>query len=199
MVDYSKGKIYKIVCNKTGKIYIGSTTTTLSRRLTQHKLSYRRYLNKKYSFNTSFEIIENENFDIVLIEYVNCSDKNELHQRERYYIENTNCVNKLVPLRTNKEYKNDHVEMYKEYRKKYCEKNNEKIIDYLKNYRVKNKDILNKKKKQYYQNNPEKYKEYRQTNICNCPCGITIQKASKTRHFKTLRHTAYIQSLNNTN
>ena len=33
MIDYTKSKIYKIVCNTTGLIYIGSTVNKLSRRL----------------------------------------------------------------------------------------------------------------------------------------------------------------------
>mmetsp|Transcript_32665 Transcript_32665/g.38319 ORF Transcript_32665/g.38319 Transcript_32665/m.38319 type:complete len:103 (+) Transcript_32665:95-403(+) len=36
MVNYKNGKIYKIVCNETNEIYIGSTTQTLTDRLCQH-------------------------------------------------------------------------------------------------------------------------------------------------------------------
>ena len=42
MIDYSKGKIYKIVCNNTGLIYIGSTCEpTLARRLAKHVGNYK--------------------------------------------------------------------------------------------------------------------------------------------------------------
>ena len=41
MVKYENGKIYKIVCNKTGLIYyIGSTVKALYDRLSQHKYDY---------------------------------------------------------------------------------------------------------------------------------------------------------------
>ena len=45
--DYSQGKIYKIVCNKTGLVYIGSTCKTLETRLKGHMNDCKRYLNKK--------------------------------------------------------------------------------------------------------------------------------------------------------
>ena len=41
---YQKGKIYKILNNKTDKIYIGSTTSALSQRLAQHKVKHKKYL-----------------------------------------------------------------------------------------------------------------------------------------------------------
>lgn len=34
---YSRGKIYRLVCNKTGKVYYGSTIDTLIDRLAKHK------------------------------------------------------------------------------------------------------------------------------------------------------------------
>ena len=40
MPDYSKGKIYKIVCNVTGLVYVGSTCEpTLARRLAKIALN----------------------------------------------------------------------------------------------------------------------------------------------------------------
>ena len=35
--DYSKGKIYKLVSNKTDDVYIGSCLMTLSTRLSKHR------------------------------------------------------------------------------------------------------------------------------------------------------------------
>jgi len=69
MVNYQLGKIYKIVDNTNGNIYIGSTCEpTLARRLSQHCGEYRFYLNKEIKKNiTSFQIIKNNNYDIILI------------------------------------------------------------------------------------------------------------------------------------
>ena len=42
MPDYSNSKIYSIECNKTGLVYIGSTTApTLARRLAEHRSNFK--------------------------------------------------------------------------------------------------------------------------------------------------------------
>ena len=138
MVDYSNGKIYRIVCNNTGKVYIGSTTQSLSKRLVAHRLDYKKYTNGKGNFITSFEIIKNNDYSIILIENVACNNREELLKKERYYIENTDCVNKLVPLRTAKEYRDNN----KEKLKQYSINNSEKIKKYLKDYCINNSDHI---------------------------------------------------------
>ena len=47
MVNYTNGKIYKIVCLTTNQIYIGSTTKPLSTRLANHRADYKLYKNGK--------------------------------------------------------------------------------------------------------------------------------------------------------
>lgn len=93
---YQRGKIYKIVCNKTNKCYIGSTCETrLCNRINKHRDSFKRYLKGTYSYVSSFEIFENDDYDIVLIEEYPCNSKDQLHSRERFWIENSeNCVNR---------------------------------------------------------------------------------------------------------
>ena len=99
MIDYQKSKIYKIVCNNTGKQYIGSTSRKfLSYRLQDHKRDFERGTKI-----TSKEIIAGGNYDIILIENYPCNSKDELHKRERHFIETLECVNKCVPTRTKKE------------------------------------------------------------------------------------------------
>ena len=48
MRDYSKGKIYKLVCEDL--IYIGSTIQRLSKRKAHHKELYNKYLEGNYQF-----------------------------------------------------------------------------------------------------------------------------------------------------
>lgn len=121
---YSNAKIYKIVCRKTGLVYLGSTTNPyLSRRLGQHHSDYKRHLEGKTNYRTSFKIIEGGDFFIELIEIVECNSRDELNKRERYWIENTECVNKQIPTRTRKEYYEANIEKIKaqmiEYNKSY--------------------------------------------------------------------------------
>ena len=101
---FKYAKIYKMECNQTGKVYIGSTRSRLlCLRKAQHKYQA-KHLPKKNV--TSAKVMEANDFKMEMIE--DCSYVNsmaELYQRERYYIENTpNCVNMTIPGRTKKEY-----------------------------------------------------------------------------------------------
>jgi hypothetical protein len=110
---YKNAKIYKIVDNTNGNIYVGSTCKKLCQRIALHRASYKNYLNGKYNFVTSFKIIENGDYDIILLEEVkDCENKEQLNARERFYIESLDCVNKTIPGRTKKEYYQTFKESY---------------------------------------------------------------------------------------
>jgi hypothetical protein len=80
--DYSQGKIYKIVCNKTGLIYIGSTCNTLDERLKQHEYDCKRYLDKKSNkFVSSIYVIISNDYKMELIENYSCNHKKELETK----------------------------------------------------------------------------------------------------------------------
>ena len=97
---YLLGKIYKITCKTTGLCYIGSTIEkTLEIRLSKHLYDYKRHKWGIYPYVTSFKILENNNYDICLIENYPCKSVIELRERERFYIEKLSCVNKRVPNR----------------------------------------------------------------------------------------------------
>jgi hypothetical protein len=188
MKDYSKGKIYKIVCNITALIYIGSTCEpTLARRLAKHVSDYNRWKNGEKHFITSFKIIEGGNYDIILIEDCPCTRQDELHKRERFYIESINCVNKFIPSRTKKEYRVDNSDLLCQRSKLYRELNHEKVLEYLRNYYQDNKETLIEKQKQYTEKNKEKLKQRRSENI-TCSCGSKYTKCHKARHEKTKTH-----------
>ena len=189
MPDYSNGKIYRIICNNTGNMYIGSTCCTLSRRLAQHKTEY-----NKGRKRASYDIIKEGNYQIVLIENVPCNNKEELLRKERYYIENMNCVNKKVPLRTKNEYYEDNKQYFLELNKKYQETNKNKITELNKQYRENNKDKISVLNKQYRENNKDKISEQRKKPF-QCPCGSVVRKSSKALHIKSKKHLAYLESL----
>ena len=164
MPDYANSKIYKIICNATNEMYIGSTTQALSKRLAEHVRDYKRYLNKKHNYVSSFLIIERGNYSIVLIEEVNCENKEQLHRTERVHIEQNICVNKNIPTRTMQEYRIANRDVILEKKKEYHVANREVILEKAKEYRVANKEALLEKAKEYYVANKEaisaKQKEY---------------------------------------
>jgi hypothetical protein len=69
---------------------------TLARRLAGHVKSDKQHLNEKYDYITSFDIIKNGDYDI-------CESKDQLHARERYYIESLDCLNQISNTRENKQ------------------------------------------------------------------------------------------------
>ena len=141
--DYANSRIYRIVCNDTGKQYYGSTTQSLAKRLSHHKTGCKRWQEGKCAYTTSFEIIAGGNYDIVLVE--ECSDiKNieQLRARERFHIESNECVNKFIPGRTLQEWYVDNKEKRKQYKVEYnaLPANKEKMKQYSAKYRAANKD-----------------------------------------------------------
>jgi hypothetical protein len=162
MPDYSRGKIYKIINDKTEEQYFGSTCEpTLARRLARHIKDYKRWELKKEGahFVTSFLIFNNNNYHIELVELFSCSSKDELTTREKYYIKNNECVNKYIPMRSKKEYYEDNKEEIAEKRKIYNEANKEIISEKKKIYRNEHKEEIAVKYKIYYEENKEQLAE----------------------------------------
>jgi hypothetical protein len=116
---YRNGKIYKLLDLTNGNIYIGSTIQRLSKRLYEHKSHYKSWLKGNKHYTSSYEIIKNGNYKILLLEAYPCNNKHELELKEYEYIVATNCVNKVMPTRTQKQYQ-------KQYKRKDLEKRNKK-------------------------------------------------------------------------
>ena len=115
MPDYQQGKIYRVVCDTTGLCYYGSTTQPLiSTRLATHTRNYKKYLNSKYHYVSAFDVLQNSNYKIFLVETHPCNTKMELEMRERFFIENNDCVNKHIPTRTQHENYENNKEVIKE-------------------------------------------------------------------------------------
>ena len=154
---YKRGKIYKIVCNETGEIYYGSTIKKyLSNRIAHHRVKN----------CCSRQIINRNNYYYELIEDYSCNNKKELETRERWYIENNECINKLIPIRTKEE--------IKEYHKEYYQQNKEQIKEKKKQYL-----------KDYYQENKEKLLEKRKEKITCDVCGAIVRIDGIREHQRT--------------
>jgi len=176
-----KGIIYKIYDNTNGNTYYGSTKQQVSRRINDHKGGYKRYLKGSYGYCKSFDIIKNCDYSYNVVEEVEYGERWELLKKEREYIENNDCINKMLPFKTEEELKeknNDrqkkhrNTETYKktsklytentfEERKKYREKNKEKIKDYQKKYREENKEKIKEYGKKYQNENKEFLSAYK--------------------------------------
>ena len=188
MKDYSKGKIYKIVSNSTADIYIGSTIQTLSQRLAKHRSDFKEWKKGNHNHVRSFSLIERGDYHIILLELFPCADIEQLIARERWYIENNVCLNKVIPGRTPKEYYQDNQERIKEQTKEYYQDNKEHLQEKRKEYRQKNKEKIKEQVNGYN-------KEYRKlTYQCLCD-GEKHNLMHKARHFRTQRHITNLKAI----
>ena len=139
---------------------------------------------------SSFDVLQNRNYDIVLIESYPCNSKDELHARERYQTNNIECVNKIkgqgmVNELGKKGYDKQYSEQYykqnkdklKEKFKAYYNDNKDKIIEKSKANHEKNKDIIHSK-------NNEKHM---------CICGNSYTTSGKTQHIRSAKHQQYLK------
>jgi hypothetical protein len=102
------------------------------------------------------------NWDVVVVEEYKAQNKNELHSRERYWIETLKpTLNKCVPTRTSQEYK--------------------------KQYNAEHKDEINLRQKQYRNEHKDEIALKASVKV-NCPCGGRYTVQQKSVHLKTKIH-----------
>ena len=166
MVNYQNGKIYKIESLIGNCRYIGSTCQKLSMRMAKHRQKYRQ----QKQYYTSYEVLKYSDAKILLILNHACNSKEELEAKEAEYIKQLDCVNKYIPQRTEKQYREDNKELIAEKQRKWRSENKEYTKEYNKKYQ-------------------KKYRKIKYT----CECGSTISKAHKTTHNKTKKHLKFIE------
>eukprot|EP00438_Fugacium_kawagutii_P003455 Skav217386 [mRNA] locus=scaffold532:105398:105889:+ [translate_table: standard] len=131
MNRYENGKIYKITDIGYNKCYIGSTCEKLSKRMERHREGYSRYNRGKAKTRLSvfdlFDEFGSENCKAELIEDYPCNSREELLRREGHYIKNVDCLNKVIPHRTEQERKDVALEYYYNNKEQILEKRLEKV------------------------------------------------------------------------
>ena len=149
MTDYRKGQIYKVADNGLNMCYFGSTVQPLCKRMAQHRIHFKKYLEDKYNYTSVFELFKEygiENCRIELIEKYPCDSKEELMAREGYFIKEEYCINERIAGRTDKERYED---------------NKDEVLAKCKIYREREdkKEKIKETKRQNYQNKKEYYLE----------------------------------------
>ena len=86
------------------------------------------------------------------------------------------CVNKVVPHRTQSEYYEDNKDTRAQYAKQYRAQNLEKVLERDLNYCQKTKDSI----------------KIKRSKIFKCECGSDVLIRSKTRHESSTKHRKYI-------
>jgi hypothetical protein len=183
--------IYKITSPHTDKMYIGSTRRDLHTRFLQHK--------RDGNHTRSREIICLGDAVIECLEEV---DITLVKERERFHIElqREKCVNYQIPLRTQKDWRDE---------------NKDYLYQYHHNLYVDNKTEINaRNKKNYYENrdrylerqrakwnevkesmNEKKRLQYQNIKVIECECGSKCKKKNYKTHLKSNKHQKYLENI----
>jgi len=166
-IDYSNTIIYKIehIEDET-LVYVGHTTN-FDKRKCQHKTKCNNIKEKNHNLKVYKMIRENggwDSFKMLEIEKYPCNDRREAEKRENDTMKelksSMNTRNSFLSEEDKKGYYLRNIEMIKEKRKEYRERNKEKS----KEYRERNKEYYKKYNKEYREQNRDKAKEYREQN-----------------------------------
>jgi hypothetical protein len=169
MPDYSKSKIYKLTSESCDEVYYGSTTRELHERLSQHKYEYNLTPNHKV-------MLQYENCKIILVENFPCSSREELSEREEFYIRNNPCVNIQIPNRPHQEVLQ--LPHYVEARKQYALTHRAEKREYDRVYSEINREKKLTRDHAYYHSLP----------VIECDCGGRYKPSYKNRHLKSIIH-----------
>jgi len=174
------GSIYKIQCNKTGKVYIGRTIVPIETRIYKHVCAFNQWKNgDDVDFIASFEVMELEDYTYEILENVAYDDANVLKGREGDWIASTKCVNKSKTLTTEEIAKTKGLS----YRETY------KLTGRSAAYKKKYRDGLPEETKQKQYLAWKKSKSYKVWfSPILCDCGSTMTKASAPKHFESGAH-----------
>jgi hypothetical protein len=156
--NYALGKIYRLVHGAI-TVYIGSSVMPLNKRMICHRSKART--GKTYEIYEYMRGIGIENVRIVLIENWPCTCKQELEQREQYWIDRADTTFPNVAL------KNKH-RAYRSYQ-------------YTRTYQ----NVENRK---YRRTEKGRVVYERRGNLITCHCGRAIRRSNIALHKKTKIH-----------
>lgn len=125
--DYKKGKIYSLRTDTAPDlIYIGSTCSSLSKRLYKHRSCYKGWKANSDHYRSAFEILKYDDHYIELIEEFPCENKITLLRREgEIQRAHKNRVNKEIAGRTPVEYEAEH----RTRKSKWYKKNRDRVLE----------------------------------------------------------------------
>jgi hypothetical protein len=188
---YANGKIYKICSDDPliTEVYIGSTISTLNKRLAGHIEKFNKGLTN-YTSHKLFGLYGVETFHIKLIECYPCESRAELFMREQYYLDTMVCINERKAYTDTIAYRKSKVGSKAEYDKIRREEKKEEIAATKKKYHEDNREKISEKNKVKYENNKHKLKER-----VVCECGTSCAKYSMTLHMKSKKHATLMEAL----
>ena len=178
---YQNSKVYKIIDNTENQYYyIGSTTSTLTKRLYNHKREYEIHPEQKK--NKYFNSI-NWNVRIILINEFKLENRDQLRREEDNIIKtclnDPKCLNMRREIMTAEENRTRNIEYYNEHK----QEDKPRRIQ----YNIDHREHKAEYDQEYRKNNIEKIKSRKGlTEVCEC--GLTYTHVHKMRHLQTKEH-----------
>lgn len=180
---FMNGKIYEIWNSDLDIVYIGSTVKTLKQRLSKHLSAWGSWKQTGKGYCSSYRIFQTDNYFINLIDDFPSKSRKELEKEEGSLIRQHDCVNLVIPGRTQKEWLQDNKEQVTEYQSQWYLNNKEQIAEQKKLYYIDNKEQIAKQRKLYYIDNKEKLKLK-----ITCQCGSVVRKSDIRTHERSMKH-----------
>jgi hypothetical protein len=184
-IDYSNTHFYKLCCRDPDVVdlYIGHTTDFTKRKhlhksrcCNPHDIGHNGFVYRFIRENGHWE-----NWDMILVETIECSDALDARRREREFVEQLHAsLNKQVPTRSHEEYRADNKAKTSERMKLYNAQHAERI----KEYRAKNRERYLSLHKQYKLLHKDRLSERHVCDLCNGK--YTTQ--TKANHYATRKH-----------
>lgn len=201
------GYIYKICCTDISvkEIYVGSTKSMRNRR-SSHKSAclnesdnhHNLYLYKFIRAHGGWD-----NWTMVVIDTMTFTNKEELHTRERKWIEDLQAtLNCNIPMHSISEWYQENKEEVRKKSQEYYAQNTDHIKQRVKNYALAHKDEKKIYSRNYSQENQDHIREYQrqyreshENEISSqrseqvlCECGSSVSKRNMSTHRKSDKH-----------
>ena len=200
---YKAGKIYRITDIGYHTFYYGSTIQSLSDRMFDHKSKYKMWKHGTTTSHTRvydiFDEYGHENCNIELVELFPCETKDELLKREGYYIQNNECVNKIIAGRTQKEWTEQNKERLKqntllrkdiirERMQEYRMKHKDRLKNMITEWRAENKDRIKEHDKKYRELHRDEINANQRCLVICEICGTSHVRNGRARHKRKKKH-----------
>lgn len=193
--ELKNAMIYKIYyINDPNIIYIGSSMNNqTSKRWTDHKADYKKYLNNPKNNRANiypyFKEYGIENFNIVKIKDIQVVDRAHLKVYEQLFINKLKPVNLVNPFNIladvdKKNYSAKYYEKNKDLKREYGKNRYLNNPEYFANYAKENKEKIKEYKHQLYLKQKEYLSEKITCNICN----LQVTRGSYNKHTKSKTH-----------
>ena len=167
-IDYSKCRVYKLVCDGSEDFYVGSTCNKLSKRLADHRFATRQPRYQQRNVYKWMNEMGADNIQIILVsEHPDCASFEQQRMFEREVVDRLKpSLNSIRPYQTQDErrqqcrkYDSAHREERREYDRRYNEAHREERREYDRRYNEAHREEISEKRRRHREAHSEECRE----------------------------------------